>query len=119
MIRNTPPTPGWRGSGADGVDITIDSVAVHVWMEKVTRVGGYLVGELLMRTDSELIIPAMAFGLPGAWDGLGGQWMGLGYSVVSNLTLLSGDTHYLEAYYMPGPDALRPLANAFTPSPPR
>ena len=85
-------------------------------MEKVTRVGGYLVGELLMRTDSELIIPAMAFGLPGAWDGLGGQWMGLGYSVVSNLTLLSGDTHYLEAYYMPGPDALRPLANAFTPA---
>ena len=116
MIRNTPPTPGWRGPGADGVDITIDSVAVHVWMEKVTRVGGYLVGELLMRTDSELIIPAMAFGLPGAWDGLGGQWMGLGYSVVSNLTLLSGDTHYLEAYYMPGPDTLRPLANAFTPA---
>ena len=26
--------------------------------------------------------------------------MGLGYSVVSNLTLLSGDTHYLEAYIM-------------------
>ena len=111
-----PQAQGPVGTGADGVDITIDSVAVHVWMEKVTRVGGYLVGELLMRTDSELIIPAMAFGLPGAWDGLGGQWMGLGYSVVSNLTLLSGDTHYLEAYYMPGPDTLRPLANAFTPA---
>ncbi|WP_245574528.1 OmpA family protein [Actinomyces dentalis] len=111
-----PQAQGPVGTGADGVDITIDSVAVHVWMEKVTRVGGYLVGELLMRTDSELIIPAMAFGLPGAWDGLGGQWMGLGYSVVSNLTLLSGDTHYLEAYYMPGSDTLRPLANAFTPA---
>ena len=108
-----PQAQGPVGTGADGVDITIDSVAAHVWMEKVTRVGGYLVGELLMRTDSELIIPAMAFGLPGAWDGLGGQWMGLGYSVVSNLTLLSGDTHYLEAYYTSGPETFRPLADTF------
>jgi len=83
---------------------------------KVTRVGGYLVGELLMRTDSELSLPAMAFNLPSSWDGLGLQWTGLGFSVVSNLTLLSGDTHYLEAYYMPGSDTLRPLANAFTPA---
>ena len=111
-----PQAQGPVGTGADGVDITIDSVAVHVWMEKVTRVGGYLVGELLMRTDSELSLPAMAFNLPSSWDGLGLQWTGLGFSVVSNLTLLSGDTHYLEAYYMPGPDTLRPLANAFTPA---
>ena len=70
-----PQAEGPVGTGADGVDITIDSVAVHVWMEKVTRVGDYLVGELLMRTDSELIMPAMAFSLPGTWGGLGGQWM--------------------------------------------
>ena len=111
-----PQAQGPVGTGADGVDITIDSVAVHVWMEKVTRVGGYLVGELLMRTDSELSLPAMAFNLPSSWDGLGLQWTGLGFSVVSNLTLLSGDTHYLEAYYTPGSDTLRPLANAFTPA---
>lgn len=111
-----PQAEGPVGTGADGVDITIDSVAVHVWMEKVTRVGDYLVGELLMRTDSELIMPAMAFSLPGTWGGLGGQWMGLGFSVVSNLTLLSGDTHYLEAYYMRGSETLRPLADTFTPA---
>ena len=111
-----PQAEGPVGTGADGVDITIGSTPVHVWMEKVTRVGGYLVGELLMRTDSELSLPAMAFNLPSSWDGLGLQWTGLGFSVVSNLTLLSGDTHYLEAYYMPGPDTLRPLANAFTPA---
>lgn len=85
-------------------------------MEKATRVGGYLVGELLMRADSELIMPAMAFSLPGAWDGLGRRWTGLHFSVVSNLTLLSGDTHYLGAYYTPGPETLRPLADTFTPA---
>ena len=108
-----PQAEGPVGTGADGVDITIGSTPVHVWMEKATRVGGYLVGELLMRTDSELSLPAMAFNLPSSWDGLGLQWTGLGFSVVSNLTLLSGDTHYLEAYYTSGPETFRPLADTF------
>ena len=41
-----PQAEGPVGTGADGVDITIDSVAVHVWMEKVTRVGDYLGAEI-------------------------------------------------------------------------
>ena len=109
-----PQAEGPVGTGADGVDITIGSTPVHVWMEKVTRVGGYLVGELLMRTDSELSLPAMAFNLPSSWDGLGLQWTGLGFSVVSNLTLLSGDTHYLEAYYAAAAETFYPLADTFT-----
>ena len=106
-----PQAQGPVGTGADGVDITIDSVAVHVWMEKVTRVGGYLVGELLMRTDSELSLPVSAFILPSEWQGvLRGQLL----NRVCNLTLLSGDTHYLEAYYAAAAETFYPLADTFT-----
>ena len=106
-----PQAQGPVGTGADGVDITIDSVAVHVWMEKVTRVGGYLVGELLMRTDSELSLPISAFILPSEWQGvLRGQLL----NRVCNLTLLSGDTHYLEAYYAAAAETFYPLADTFT-----
>lgn len=106
-----PQAQGPVGTGVDGVDITIDSVAVHVWMEKVTRVGGYLVGELLMRTDSELSLPISAFILPSEWQGvLRGQLL----NRVCNLTLLSGDTHYLEAYYAAAAETFYPLADTFT-----
>ena len=106
-----PQAQGPVGTGADGVDITIDSVVVHVWMEKVTRVGGYLVGELLMRTDSELSLPVSAFILPSEWQGvLRGQLL----NRVCNLTLLSGDTHYLEAYYAAAAETFYPLADTFT-----
>ena len=106
-----PQAQGPVGTGADGVDITIDSVVAHVWMEKVTRVGGYLVGELLMRTDSELSLPISAFILPSEWQGvLRGQLL----NRVCNLTLLSGDTHYLEAYYAAAAETFYPLADTFT-----
>ena len=106
-----PQAEGPVGTGADGVDITIGSTPVHVWMEKVTRVGGYLVGELLMRTDSELSLPISAFILPSEWQGvLRGQLL----NRVCNLTLLSGDTHYLEAYYAAAAETFYPLADTFT-----
>ena len=106
-----PQAEGPVGTGADGVDITIGSTPVHVWMEKVTRVGGYLVGELLMRTDSELSLPVSAFILPSEWQGvLRGQLL----NRVCNLTLLSGDTHYLEAYYAAAAETFYPLADTFT-----
>ncbi|SPT52969.1 Outer membrane porin F precursor [Actinomyces bovis] len=103
-----PTAKGPVGAGKDGVDVQYQGQTIHVWMEKVIRTQGYLVGEVLMRSTADVEFPYGAFNLPRAFKAV--DWYQDSFRV-DNLTLLKGNTYLPVAGYLVGGEDAKPLAD--------
>ena len=107
----TVPDPaGPVGKGPEGVDVKVSGKTMHMTIDHVVRVGGYLTGKVVLTSSEAVSMPVAPFALPGKMmemRGLSGVWY------VSSLTILSGGLRYLEADYAYPNGNRVPLANNF------
>ena len=107
----TVPDPaGPVGKGPEGVDVKVSGKTMHMTIDHVVRVGGYLTGKVVLTSSEAVSMPVAPFSLPGKMmemRGLSGVWY------VSSLTILSGGLRYLEADYAYPNGNRVPLANNF------
>ncbi|WP_196717307.1 OmpA family protein [Actinomyces trachealis] len=103
-----PTAQGPVGVGKDGVDVQYEGSTIHVWMDQVTRVGGFLVGEVLLRSANDVELPYGSLVLPRSFSSTI-KW-GDHFSRVCSLTLLKGDVYLPVAAYLVGGDDTYPLA---------
>ena len=107
----TVPDPaGPVGKGPEGVDVKVGGKTMHMTIDHVVRVGGYLTGKVVLTSSEAVSMPVAPFSLPGKMmemRGLSGVWY------VSSLTILSGGLRYLEADYAYPNGNRVPLANNF------
>ena len=107
----TVPDPaGPVGKGPEGVDVKVSGKTMHMTIDHVVRVGGYLTGKVVLTSKEKVSVSAASFALPGRMmetRGLGGAFY------VSSLTILSGGLRHLEADYAYPNGNRVPLANNF------
>ena len=107
----TVPDPaGPVGKGPEGVDVKVSGKTMHMTIDHVIRVGGYLTGKVVLTSSEAVSMPVAPFALPGKMmemRGLSGVWY------VSSLTILSDGLRYLEADYAYPNGNRVPLANNF------
>lgn len=103
-----PAARGPVGTGKDGVDVQYEGSTIHVWMDKVTRVSGFLVGEVLMRSATDVELPDGSLVLPSSFSSAI-KW-GKYTSRVCSLTLLKGNVYLPMAAYLVGGEETYPLA---------
>lgn len=103
-----PVARGPVGVGKDGVDVQYEGSTIHVWMDKVTRVGGFLVGEVLLRSATDVELPHGSLVLPSSFSNAI-RW-GKYTSRVCSLTLLQGNVYLPMAAHLVGGDDTYPLA---------
>lgn len=107
----TVPDPaGPVGKGPEGVDVKVGGKTMHMTIDHVVRVGGYLTGKVVLTSSEAVSMPVAPFALPGKMmemRGLSGVWY------VSSLTILSDGLRYLEADYAYPNGNRVPLANNF------
>ena len=107
----TVPDPaGPVGKGPEGVDVKVSGKTMHMTIDHVVRVGGYLTGKVVLTSSEAVSMPVAPFALPGKMmemRGLSGVWY------VSSLTILSDGLRYLEADYAYPNGNRVPLANNF------
>ena len=107
----TVPDPaGPVGKGPEGVDVKVSGKTMHMTIDHVVRVGGYLTGKVVLTSKEKVSVPAASFALPGRMmetRGLGGVFY------VSSLTILSGGLRHLEVDYAYPNGNRVPLANNF------
>ncbi|QQM67703.1 OmpA family protein [Actinomyces weissii] len=105
-----PAARGPVGTGKDGVDVQYEGSTIHVWMDKVTRVNGFLVGEVLMRSATDVELPYGSLVLPSSFSSTI-KW-GDRFSRVCSLTLLKGNVYLPVAAYLVGGEETYPLSGA-------
>ena len=87
-----PEPAGPVGTGAEGVDVAYKDHTLHVSMDRVTRVDGYLIGVLLISSDAASVhFDLEAFHMPPRWQ----SYWGISATSACSLTLLNGATRYL------------------------
>ncbi|WP_235931643.1 MULTISPECIES: OmpA family protein [Actinomyces] len=88
-----PKPAGPVGTGAQGVDVTYKGKTLHVSMDQVQRVDGYLVGRVLLSSKEKdgVFFGVDAFHMPPLWQ----SYWGSTDSSACSLSLLSGNTRYL------------------------
>ena len=107
----TVPDPaGPVGKGPEGVDVKVGGKTMHITIDHVIRVGGYLTGKVLPTAKEKVNMPAASFALPGRMMETCGMD---GVFYVSRLTILSGGSRYLEADYAYPNGNRVPLVNYF------
>ena len=81
----TVPDPaGSVGKGPEGVDVKVSGKTMHMTIDHVVRVGGYLTGKVVLTSSEAVSMPVAPFALPGKMmemRGLSGVWY------VSSLTI--------------------------------
>ncbi|WP_244671460.1 OmpA family protein [Actinomyces succiniciruminis] len=92
-----PEAAGPVGRGPDGVDIEVDGVPARISLDSVTRVGEYLVGNVVLSASEGLTAKAHRFVLPRELQSV--RWQAL-WQGAYNLTLLDGDKRYLLVDYL-------------------
>ena len=107
----TVPDPaGPVGKGPEGVDVKVGGKTMHITIDHVIRVGGYLTGKVVPTAKEKVNMPAASFALPGRMMETCGMD---GVFYVSRLTILSGGSRYLEADYAYPNGNRVPLVNYF------
>lgn len=88
-----PEPAGPVGTGAEGVDVTYKGKTVHVSMDQVQRVDGYLIGRVLLSSEEKdgVFFDIDAFHMPPLWQS---YWGSIDSSACS-LSLLNGGTRYM------------------------
>jgi len=105
-----PDPAGPVGKGPEGVDVKVGGKTMHITIDHVIRVGGYLTGKVLPTAKEKVNMPAASFALPGRMMETCGMD---GVFYVSRLTILSGGSRYLEADYAYPNGNRVPLVNYF------
>ncbi|CAM2924326.1 OmpA family protein [Actinomyces slackii] len=91
-----PDAVGPSGKGPAGVEVTVGDLSVRLSMERVLRVGSFLVGVLELSCPQRVDWQVGAFMLPPVWQTL--RWRTLSQGVY-NLTLIDGEQRHLTADY--------------------
>ena len=90
----TVPDPaGPVGKGPEGGDVKVGGKAVHMSIDGVFRVGGYLAGTLMLTASEKVYVDVWEFLMPPEIEGPH-SWAGWMMGVY-NLTLLSAGQRYL------------------------
>lgn len=106
----SPAAQGPVGVGKDGVDVQYEGHTIHVWMDKVTRVGGFLVGEVLMRSATDVELPYGSLVLPKSFSSAI-KW-GEYSTRACSLTLLKGNVYLPVAAHLVRGDDTYPLSDS-------
>ena len=110
--RGTVPDPaGPVGKGPEGVDVKVGGKAVHMSIDGVFRVGGYLAGTLMLTASEKVYVDVWEFLMPPEIEGPH-SWAGWMMGVY-NLTLLSAGQRYLGVDYSYSNGAWVMLSNDF------
>ena len=108
----TVPDPaGPVGKGPEGVDVKVGGKAVHMSIDGVFRVGGYLAGTLMLTASEKVYVDVWEFLMPPEIEGPH-SWAGWMMGVY-NLTLLSAGQRYLGVDYSYSDGSWVMLSNDF------
>ena len=108
----TVPDPaGPVGKGPEGIDVKVGGKAVHMSIDGVFRVGGYLAGTLMLTASEKVYVDVWEFLMPPEIEGPH-SWAGWMMGVY-NLTLLSAGQRYLGVDYSYSNGAWVMLSNDF------
>ncbi|MDO4901221.1 OmpA family protein [Actinomyces sp.] len=102
-----PEPKGPTGRGPDGVSIEIDGVPARISLDRVTRVGEYLVGTVALEAERDVSTPVSLLSLP---DYL--LQLRMWYSfTTTGFTLLAGDKRFLVSDFQLSGGKHRPMVN--------
>ncbi len=103
-----PEPAGPVGTGAEGVDVTYKGKTLHVSLEQVQRVDGYLIGRVLLSSDTDTVhFELQAFHMPPRWQ----SYWGIVTTSACSLTLLNGAIRYLPMQRVGSSGGLWPMTN--------
>ena len=106
-----PEATGPVGKGPEGVDVNVDGKTLHMSIDGVFRVGGYLAGTLMLTASEKVYVDVWEFLMPPEIEGPH-SWAGWMMGVY-NLTLLSAGQRYLGVDYSYSNGAWVMLSNDF------